>query len=341
MNIALLSSYPPVACGVGDYTAQLEQHLMSLDVKVKVFTHENWAISHVKNIWTQIMAFEPDVIHIQYPTVSFGSSLAPQIIAAAAWCRRIPVVVTIHEFSQAHILRKLAILPFGLFSKAFIFTTQFELECYRKWSPITPRQTAIIPIGSSIPFLPEGEVKRDKDSAVYFGLIRPNKGLEDFIELARLSAQQQKQFKFHIIGSPQVQSQDYYENLRRDTVSLSNIQWHTGLTPDAIADILTQSEYTYLPFPDGASERRSSLLAALGNGTVVLTTMGDQTPSHFKDMVVFVNNPQQAMNQLGALRNDLDKCRQIRSTIYDMMKRYSWDGIAQSHMAVYEAYIRR
>ncbi len=107
---------------------------------------------------------------MQYPTLGYGYSLSPHLLSLVK-----PMVITIHEASQAHILRFISLFAFTLNSQRLIFTSNYERKYFEKFYPYVKDKTYVIPIGSNIPFCPkEGERKRE---IVYFGLIAPNKNL--------------------------------------------------------------------------------------------------------------------------------------------------------------------
>ena len=118
--------------------------------------------------------------------------------------------------------------------------------------------------------------ERPAARVVYFGQIRPNKGLEQFLELANRSIASKRPFKFKIMGSVPGAHQGYMRSLR--SACSPAVDWALDLSFADVAETLAASFAAYLPFPDGASERRGSLLAALANGLPVLSTFGSATP---------------------------------------------------------------
>src|SRR5712671_5080889 len=100
------------ACGVGDYTNRLSEALRDLGVHIEVAEQVSWGIADVPEAIKSIESLQPDIVHFQYPTMGFGHKLGPQIFAMLR-----PSVVTVHEASQAHIVRKLALSPFTLRSR--------------------------------------------------------------------------------------------------------------------------------------------------------------------------------------------------------------------------------
>lgn len=336
MRVAFVSSYPPNVCGVGDYTEQLEKQLQDQGNEVKVFHEESWPLNQLHRISESISSYKPHVVHIQYPTVTFGTSLLPHVLAWKLRRRGIPVVVTLHEFSQSHPLRKLASLLFGWVARRMIFTSTYELKAYQRWMPLIQSRASVIPIGSNIPFVAE-QSGRDPLLVVYFGLIRPEKGIEEFIELARLAEIDDKPFRFLIMGSPQEKTRTYYEALRSQTAARPNLAWCSELTAKDIASILGTATYAYLPFPDGASERRGSLLAALGNEVMVITTQGEQTPKHFSEIVTFSASPEDALKRLNQLSDHPQQCEELRTRMKSMIKAYAWENIAKAHCDLYKS----
>ena len=181
MKAALLCGpCPPGACGVGDYTICLARALNQKGVEAHVIStgRSGTLLGAVRRFEDPGTKF--DILHIQYPTVGFGGALIPQGLALRQRC-----VVTVHEVSRAHILRKLALLPFGIRPRRLIFTSECERQFAMKWVPWISRVSCVIPVPSNISAF-EGQSDRSLDEILYFGLIMPKKGLENVIALAGL-----------------------------------------------------------------------------------------------------------------------------------------------------------
>ena len=153
-----------------------------------------------------IRAENPDLVHIQYPTAGFGKHLTPQVLSLA-----IPSVVTVHEFSEAHILRQLALYPFFLRSRHVLFTTPFERDFALRRAPWIARWSSVIPVGSAIMIGKQRE--RDPKEIVYFGLYRPKKGIEEVLDLAQLVKQRNLPYRIRMIGKPFPPGSSYYREL--------------------------------------------------------------------------------------------------------------------------------
>ncbi len=217
-----------------------------------------------------------------------------------------------------------------------IFTSDFERRAFLTRHPEHEEISRVIPIGSNIDLPADGDTtERDAASVVYFGLIRPEKGIEDFIDLVKLSTGQGRRFRFRIVGTPHPNQISYYKGLREETARLP-IQWDVGCPADEVAQILRGSTFAYLPFPDGASDRRGSLLAVLGNGLATVTTSGTQTPPELAQAVSFASSPAEALRELDGLSNSpFEKSSKVESAVRFARAR-SWDDIAASHLSEYE-----
>jgi hypothetical protein len=82
MKVALITgSVPPQPCGVGDFSYCLAVALQKQGVRVELVTHRDWRAQAVIGLKREILHWEPDVVHIQYPTLGFGSLLGPQALS--------------------------------------------------------------------------------------------------------------------------------------------------------------------------------------------------------------------------------------------------------------------
>ena len=111
---------------------------------------------------------------------------------------------------------------------------------------------------------------------VHFGLIRPEKGLEQVIDLAELLQRHGSALRVRIVGDVVPKWSKYFQQLQRSSAELP-ITWEIGLPLARVGEVLAGVRLGYLPFPDGASERRTSLLALLEAGVATITTKGPDT----------------------------------------------------------------
>lgn len=332
MKIALLSGpCPSGVCGVGDYTARLAEALGQAGLDVRVIEAGDWRVRGA--LRTRKSLQEYDLVHIQYPTLGFGYKLGPQTLSLLRSC-----VVTLHEASQRRILRKLSVLPFLLGPKHVIFTSDFEKQYVTAKTPWVARISSVIAVPSSIMVFPE-ERPRAFSEIVYFGLILPRKGLEQVVELSQLIRSNGLTLKVRIIGKPRPESIAYFEKLRSATRELPVI-WDLGLSEEQVAERLASSSVAYLPFPDGASERRTSLKAALANGVAVITTHGPHTSEAMKCFLRFSRSPQEALGAALSLFESPDERARLARNAGLYLQQCTWEQVAELHLAVYQNLLR-
>ncbi len=349
VKVLLVSgTLPPHVCGVGDYTGRLTGALSDEGLDVEVLTTsgpvtavqsgvrirarvDGWTPLHVREVAREIRAVNPDLVHLQYPTVEYGAGLLPQMLVSI----RRPFAVTIHEASIAHVLRKVSLYPFLMLADRVISTTRFEANFMSRMYPPVRDRLSVIPVGSNVPAA--ATHTRDR-SIVYFGLIAPNKGLEDFLRLAELAQKAGASWRFTVIGQTQPRRLAYAEGLRNASHHLS-IEWLPGLPDWEVADRLARAGAVYLPFPDGASLRRGSLVAALVNGAPVITMRGPATPKDIAEdehIVAFAGSPESAFERAGKILSDSTLADELSWGARRYGGNFSWPGIAERHVKLYE-----
>jgi glycosyltransferase involved in cell wall biosynthesis len=333
MKVAMICGEASISCGVSDYTQYLISALRGNTVDVELITQNKWGILDVNSLLAKLKRFKPDIVHIQYPAAQYGKSLGLQVFLLFS-LKKWSIVTTIHEFSHTHILRRMATLIFG-YSKKVIFTNEYEKKAVSYFFPLSRNKFSIIPIGSSIPFLAENH-SNVTIQGVYFGLIRPNKGIEDFLELANLSLKTESDRQFLIVGSIQPGAESYFQDLRDQSHYLSNLTWELNPAASQVAKIFSDSSFVYLPFPDGASERRSSLIAALGNNIPIITTLGLQTPASFKNIMEFAVSPENALKILNKWDKDKKIPENLKAKALEYSCHFDWNSIASSHINLYQ-----
>jgi glycosyltransferase involved in cell wall biosynthesis len=259
-------SWPPEACGVGDYTERLCRELEAGGVSVVRFSDPRLSRIYSRHVIRRAIEAECDLVHIQYPTAGYGRSYIPAALPAAV--RDKPVVVTLHEYSVFRWYRRHWFAPYARRCAARIFTTDEERLLFERRFPSRSGLDDTIEIASNIPAaISDG--KCDRTRIVYFGLIAPNKGIEDVLTLAELARAAGSPFSFEVIGAVQEKHRNYADAVRRRGEA-AGVAFFFNIPDDAVAKRLASAGCAYLPFPDGASGKRGTLAAALINKLIVI-----------------------------------------------------------------------
>ena len=115
----------------------------------------------------------------------------------------------------------------------------------------------------------------------YFGLISPSKGLHVLLDaLTKLPTR----FRLVVVGGEATQPQDraYAAEIRQrieDRGMRERVMLTGHCTAEEVSAYLLAADLAALPFTDGASFRRGSLMAALAHGVPVVTTTDDRRPT--------------------------------------------------------------
>lgn len=320
---------PEGQCGVGDYTRLLVGALEKLGLQAKIIgamSDDKFAYGELSR---SVREFKPDVVHLQYPTVGFGVGLIPQLFSVLH-----PVVLTAHEFYKTHLLRRLAFYPLWLRTRYVIFTTESNRTYTLQWAPWLERISSVVPLSANIPVASTRSQRVDNE-VIHFGLVRPNKGIEEVLEFAGLAKAEGLPIRVRIIGNPQAGDGDYLQSIQQRAKGLP-VEWEVNLPADMVACRLARATLAYQPFPDGASEKRASLLAVLANRVPVITTRGRMTPSSLDGAVCFSSNAAEAVDFAKRLIGAPAHRDELATRGAQYAQRFSWEGIAESHLAIYK-----
>jgi hypothetical protein len=96
-----------------------------------------------------------------------------------------------------------------------------------------------------------------------------------------------------------------------------------------------------MPFPDGASERRSSLLAVLLNGVATISTKGAFTTSELAESLEFAGTPEETLLVIKQLLEQPERLRLLAQRAREYGQRRSWPYIAARHVELYQKMIEK
>ncbi|MGE0601449.1 MAG: glycosyltransferase family 4 protein [Dehalococcoidia bacterium] len=316
--------------GIGDYARLLCDALNRHEFSAAHVQHDDWSLRGLRQLREALREQNPRLVHLQHPQGLYGWSLAPQLLTLLQ-----PAVVTLHEASRYGPIRgRGRLLPFTVRSPKIVVTSEFERRYVGQFAPWAKSRLEVVPIASNVP--PRSDHGRPRArKLVYFGSLRPDRGLEAFLELSTEVVRRIRDVECLIIGSPVPTSVSYAHGIRARFAD-APVEWMSGLTHEEVADVLVQCRVAYLPFPDGASERRGSILAALGCGLPVVTSRGRQTTADLASCLALAKGREESISAIEQLATNDEAWRALSERGRKYAARFSWDKIARRHIALYE-----
>ncbi len=331
----------------------------------------DWSWRSLDAIVAAIRAHKPAVVHIQYQTGAYG--MRPAINFLPARLRRLDprprVVVTAHDLRLPYLLPKAGALRRWVTRRLFedadaviVTNAEDQRRLMGEGHPDRDRYLArtgvparLIPIGSNItPAPPDGfhrdrwrrdhGVREDEIVAVFFGLPTPSKGLRELVSaFARLPAN----LRLHIAGGePQhPREQEYVEQVHAAIAELNlehRIFWSGYVDPPAVSAQLLASDIGVLPFLDGASYRRGSLLAMLAHGLPVVTTrpaapLVPPLVDREHALLVAPGLESELVDAIARLASDAPLRARLARNGHAVSRHFTWPAIAAAHTDLYNA----
>lgn len=329
---SLCGSIKPHFSGTEDYHAALLDALGGLGLDAEIVDRADWTMPHLPGLLRAVRDARPDAILLQYPTDAFARSLS--IHAFALLQRSAPLIVTLHEFSAAHPLRRLSLAGLLARAAAVVATTSGEADRLCAWYPWLRPRVQVIPIGANTPARAwRPSVPRE---VVYFGQIRPEKGLEEFIAVQARLAAAGTDASFTIIGSRVPLFASYFDRIA-DAARDRNIAIVTGLSSDAVSDRLSRATLALLPYPDGASMRRSSLLAAAMCGVPIVTRTSGETPPELAALLASANGATEMAMLVSDHLGSPAALKAAHENSCRLAAMVSWDAVAAKYAPIIAA----
>lgn len=377
MRIGIVTGeYPPMQGGVGAYTAILAQKLAAHGQDVHLFStqaaHDDtfpitnrlagWGFNSLPAVKKWALTARLDVVNIQFQTAAFGMS--PWIHFLPDYLRSIPVITTFHDlrypylFPKAGPLRNWIVMHLARTSRGLIITNH---EDDQRVQHLPHRR--MIPIGSNI----IGEISGafdiaswrrqvgagDKDFLLaYFGLINRSKGLNHLLSSVAALREKQIPVRLLIIGGvagtsdPTNTAASAEIQQAISELELEDYIYQTGYVDDvqAVGSYLKASDVVVLPFMDGASFRRGSLMAAIHYGCCIVTTQPNVLVPEFvagnNMLIVPAGDPAALAQALLELHENVALRQRLRQGAGQLATRFDWQNIVADYIDFFETLLR-
>lgn len=377
MRIGLVSGeYPPMKGGVGACSRILAQQLGAAGHDLQIFSDSRassdefplaaasrgWSLQTLLALRSWARHQQLDIVNLQFQTAAFGMS--PWIHFLPHFLGQVPVVTTFHDlrvpwlFPKAGALRQRLVLHLARSSSAVICTNHEDHVRLAGQG----RHAWMIPIGSNIleqrpdsfdaqAWRQRAGLANDEILLAWFGLVNHSKGLTTLYESMAGLRETGLQLRLVIIGGEPGDS-DHSNPVFLDSLGelanrlgLEPALLRTGYIAEAeVAAWLWASDLVVLPFQDGASFRRGSLMAAIQHGCATVTTLpGVDIPEfvHGHNLWLVPTNDAlalgEALRTLVASPECRDKLRQGATQLAD---RFDWQAIAAAYCACFEAVLK-
>ena len=317
------------------------------------------------------------VLHIQYQTAAFGLQGAVNLLPA--WVRlaspRSRIVTTFHDFRAPYLFPKAGPLRAGAnqllarLSHAAIFSDPADLADAQLGLTEGAIRGHVIPIGSNLDCAPPPDLERadlrrllgaDEDTLLvgYFGFFNASKGLPTLLEAIGSLAASNRRVRLALVGaqagvsdpSDLAAARQVHDTIGR--LGLEDLVTATGHLPaEDVSAALLACDLIALPYRDGASPRRGTLMAALVHGLPIVSTRrvgseqwevgsGAPAPVELRDgeqlLLVPPDDGAALAGAIARLADDPDLRARLAANARAAAARVTWPEIARQTIAVYE-----
>jgi len=379
MKVLWITTFPPRRCGIGDYAAELASALSKdSGIRLRVLTYRDglggrstWddgvEVSRNLNgrptkdhIVEEIDEFAPDLVHLQSSSFLHPAAVNRGVAKAG---ESVPVVTTVHNAPQSW--RLFYAIPslrkvYARSSLLIVHSTGVS-RTLTGFHRIDGKKIRRIPHGVDVdrycPGTQDEAVRARYDLGgkrivLFFGFLRPGKGLETLLRAWRRIAEANLDAILLIAGGTPSSAKKYFLNLRdeadyparlrqlAESLGIGRRVQFTDYVPDAIVPgLLSSAEVIVLPY-EGAHSQSGPFHKALSCGRPVVAT---KSPA-FEDVLgdgeaALLTRPGDAQALAEAihlllsddqLRNKLGRRgRQLA------VERLSWPRIARTTVSLY------
>lgn len=378
LRIGLITGeYPPMQGGIGAHCARLASSLAEEGHQIFVFTDvrgqtvdprvevasvaANWGTRVLGRVRRWAEERRLDVLNVHFQTAAFAMS--PWVHFLPDRVGR-PVVTTFHDLRFPYLFPKAGPVRPWIVNRlarasAGVISTNHEDFLRLAWHP----QRALIPIGSSIDGPPAADdaiqgVRRrlglgtGSVAVAYFGFINHSKGVDVLLHAVRGAVDRGVLVDLWIVGDPLGASDPtntaqvrQVKQLIEDLSLSARVSWTGPLTETEVASHLRAADIVALPFRDGASFRRSSLMAAIGAQAAIVTTRPTTTIDTFIDgenlLYAERGDAESLTRQLVAVGTDAGLREHLREGAGLLSKVFSWSDIARAHITFFRSLLER
>lgn len=377
-KICIISrNFPPTICGVGDYSYWLAKTFGDFDNEITVITsdknknfNEKNNIIAIGNSWgtfkliNTISALKPDIVIIQYVCQMYGrAGIAPAIVISVLLIkllfRKTKLLITFHELwiplnpkeFILGIIQRLQVAIIAITADIGIVTTQSRKKALNRLFPW--KKIYKIPVGSNIPIR---DLKHCRDEVLLpdalshnlilstFGRLHPERDLITVLKTIPIILKNYDKVILKVIGK--IDTGPDYNTALEEIKQLGiekNIEWTSTCTAGEIIKHLQNSDVYISPEFDGASGRRTTVMAALSCGLPIIAYNGYDTEKVFinEENIILISpkSPEILAENIIKLAKDKNKMLSLGKEARKTFDAYfSWEKIGKKYEEIFQTF---
>jgi glycosyltransferase involved in cell wall biosynthesis len=351
------------------------------EAPARVASGPSYTVSHARfRSWRSLPAVRElvrgcDIVHLQYQAAAYGMTapihLLPRFLRGSD--PRRPVVLTFHDlrvpylFPKAGPLRGRAIMYLARSCNAVVVTNQADLQTlnaeFRHLSAGARPELVLIPIGSNIDAHAPASMDREQARAslgvaadellmCYFGFLNASKGGETLVRVlahvVRAGCKARLLMLGGEVGTSDATNASYAGHVKAliSELGLDRLVIWTGYRPPSeVTAFWSASDIAVLPYVDGASLRRGTLMAALAHALPVVTTAPRLPIPQFhagENIALAPAEDVEALaNQVMALYESPLLRERLSRGAAQAAQEFTWPRIVDRHLELYRSLLAR
>ena len=324
------------------------------------FRRWNW--SEMSTIADIAIRHELDILNVQYQPAAFNMR-NPAINYLPFRVNSITkTIATFHDlrppylFPKAGRLRKRVVYKLAQRAHGTILTNPANGAELQDHGFGTQHQT-MIPIGNNVPtnhvnhleiIENRNKLNIPEDAIIlgYFGFLNDSKGADDLVSLLEKLGD-----RYHLLimgggtgDSDSINNQSYTDTIKGDIEMkglASRVHWTDYLPSNRVSSWLKTADVMVLPYKDGVSTRRGSLMSALANGVPIVSTQAELINPLLKDgenMLLAPTGDVEAMaTKVRLIADDQELAERLRKSAKETAAAFTWPEIARETLEFYRS----